>query len=47
MPSGTQMRVIVCGDDLYAPEPFVKLLGEKRSRFALVAKPESHQELFD
>lgn len=42
-----QMRVIVGGDDLYAHEPFVKLLGEKRLHFVLVAKPESHQELFD
>jgi hypothetical protein len=42
-----QMRVIVGGDDLYAPEPSVKLLGEKRLHFVLVARPESHQELFD
>ena len=42
-----QMQVIVGGDDLYAHEPFVKLLEEKGLRFVLVAKPESHQELFD
>ncbi len=41
------MQVIVCGDDLYAHEPLVKLLEEKGLRFVLVAKPESHQELFD
>ncbi|MGH7909057.1 MAG: hypothetical protein ACRENW_04310, partial [Thermodesulfobacteriota bacterium] len=42
-----QLQVIVGGDDLYAHEPFVKLLGEKRLRYVLVAKPESRQELFD
>jgi hypothetical protein len=42
-----QMEVIVGGDDLYAHEPFVKLLQEKGLRFVLVARPESHQELFD
>ena len=42
-----QMQVIVGGDDLYAHEPFVKLLEEKGLRFALAPKPESHQELFD
>ena len=42
-----QMPVIIGGDDLYAHEPFVLLLAEKRLRFVLVAKPESHQELFD
>jgi hypothetical protein len=41
------MQVIVCGDDLYAHEPFLKLLQEQRLRFVLVARPESHQELFD
>jgi len=41
-----QLPVIIGGDDLYAHEPFVKLLGEKRLRYVLVAKPESHQELF-
>ena len=41
------MPVIIGGDDLYAHEPFVLLLAEKRLRFVLVAKPESHQELFD
>lgn len=42
-----QLKVIVAGDDLYAHEPLVELLGELRLRFVLVAKPESHQELFD
>ena len=42
-----QMQVIVGGDDLYSHEPFVILLGEKRLHFVLVAKPESHKELFE
>ena len=42
-----QMKVIIGGDDLYSHEPFVQLLGEQRLHFVLVAKPESHKELFD
>ena len=42
-----QMPVIVGGDDLYSHEPFVQLLGVQRLRYVLVAKPESHQELFE
>lgn len=40
------LKVIVAGDDWYAHEPLVQLLGELRLRFVLVAKPASHQELF-
>ena len=40
------LKVIIAGDDLYAHEPLVQLLGELRMRFVLVAKPASHQELF-
>lgn len=42
-----QMPVIIGGDDLYSHEPFVILLGEQRFHYVLVAKPESHQELFE
>lgn len=41
------LLLIVTGDDLYSHEPFVELLVEKRLNFALVAKPESHKELFE
>lgn len=42
-----QMSICVTGDDLYAHEPFVKELRAWRMGFVLVAKPTSHQELFD
>lgn len=42
-----QMQVIIGGDDLYSHEPFVQLLGAQRFHYVLVAKPESHQELFE
>lgn len=42
-----QLSLIVLGDDLYSHEPLVELLIEKRLHFVLVAKPESHQELFE
>lgn len=42
-----QLDVIIGGDDLYSHEPFVQLLDEKRLHFVLVAKPDSHQELFE
>ena len=38
--------MVVTGDDLYAHEPFIKLLRQLRYSFVLVAKPTSHQELF-
>jgi hypothetical protein len=41
-----QMKLIVSADDLYAHEPFVQQLNEDRLPFVLVAKPESHRELF-
>ncbi len=42
-----QMSICVMGDDLSAHEPFVKELRAWRMGFVLVAKPTSHQELFD
>lgn len=42
-----QLPLIVMGDDLYSHEPYVLLLIEKRMHFVLVAKPESHKELFE
>lgn len=42
-----QLKLIVLGDDLYAREPFIALLGECRMPYVLVAKESSHQELFD
>lgn len=42
-----QLAMLVAGDDLYAHEPFIQLLRELRYGFVLVAKPTSHQELFD
>lgn len=41
------LALIVLGDDLYSHEPFVMWLIERRLHFLLVAKPESHQELFE
>jgi len=40
------MKAIVSADDLYAHEPFVQPLKENRLPFVLVAKPDSHRELF-
>lgn len=42
-----QLKICVTGDDLYAHEPFILNLGELRMNFVLVAKPTSHEELFD
>jgi hypothetical protein len=42
-----QMKVIVSGDDLYSHEPFVQQLKQDRLPFVLVAKPDSHKELFE
>jgi hypothetical protein len=42
-----QMSVIITGDDLYSHEPFVELLSANRFHYVLVAKPESHKELFE
>jgi hypothetical protein len=42
-----QMTIIVTGDDLYAHEPLVdELSDELRMHYVLVAKPDSHKELF-
>jgi hypothetical protein len=42
-----QMQAIITGDDLYSHEPMVKLLESQRFHYVLVAKPESHKELFE
>lgn len=42
-----QLKICVTGDDLYAHEPFILNLRELRMNFVLVAKPTSHEELFD
>ena len=42
-----QMEVICGGDDLYSHEPFVELLESKRLHYLLVAKPDSHKEMFE
>lgn len=42
-----QLKAIVSGDDLYAHEPFVQQLQQSRFPFVLVAKPDSHKELFE
>jgi hypothetical protein len=41
-----QLPMIVAGDDLYAHEPFILNLRALRMGFVLVAKPESHKELY-
>jgi hypothetical protein len=42
-----QLPVLVTGDDLYAPVPFVKLCGECRMSYILVAQPSFHKELWE
>lgn len=42
-----QLQMVVAGDDLYAHEPFILLLRSLRMQFVLVAKPESHKELYE
>lgn len=42
-----QRKRIVTGDDRYAHEPFVDERTELRMHYVLVAKPESHKELFE
>lgn len=42
-----QMAVIITGDDLYSHEPMVELLESQRFHYLLVAKPESHKEMFE
>jgi hypothetical protein len=42
-----QLKICLTGDDLYAHEPFILDLRELRMDFVLVAKPTSHEELFD
>jgi hypothetical protein len=42
-----QMDIIITGDDLYSHEPMVELLANQRCHYVLVAKPESHKEMFE
>lgn len=42
-----QLSLLVMGDDLYAHEPFILDLRALRMNFVLVAKPTSHQELYE
>jgi hypothetical protein len=42
-----QMGIIIGGDDLYSHEPYVELLQSNRLHYLLVAKPESHKEIFE
>lgn len=42
-----QLSMVIAGDDLYAHEPFILDLRALRMNFVLVAKPESHQELYE
>jgi len=42
-----QMKLIVTGDDLVSHEPFVQQWSAQRMHYVLVAKPDSHKELFD
>ena len=42
-----QLSLIVLGDDLYAHEPFIEDLRALRMEFVLVAKPDSHKELYE
>lgn len=42
-----QLPLVVAGDDLYAHEPFILDLRALRMNFVLVAKPESHKELYE
>jgi len=41
------LRVIVTADDLYSHVPFVKQCERLRLHYVLVAKPDSHKELFE
>ena len=40
-----QLALIVIGDDLYSPVPFVELLQQQRQHYVLVAKPSSQPTL--
>jgi len=42
-----QMDIIVTGDDLYSHEPMVEMLASNRFHYVIVAKPQSHGELFE
>ena len=42
-----QMKIILSGDDLYSRAPFIQECSINRMNYLLVAKPTSHQELFE
>ena len=42
-----QLPMVIAGDDLYAHEPFILAVRALRMNFVLVAKPDSHQELYE
>ncbi|MEJ7711979.1 MAG: hypothetical protein WKF84_19440 [Pyrinomonadaceae bacterium] len=42
-----QLALIVTGDDLYSHVPFVQECEKARLHYVLVAKPDSHKELFE
>jgi hypothetical protein len=42
-----QLPLIVCGDDLYAHEPFIAQLRDHRLHYVLVCKPTAHPELYE
>jgi hypothetical protein len=42
-----QLPIIITADDLYSHRPFVQELVAQRMHYVLVAKPESHRELFE
>jgi hypothetical protein len=42
-----RMKMILGGDDLYSREPFVELIEANKLSYLLVAKPDSHKELFE
>jgi len=42
-----QLKICLTGDDLYAHEPFILELRQLRMDFVLVAKPTSHEALFE
>ena len=41
-----QLKLCITGDDLYAHEPFILELRERRMGFVLIARPTSHAEMF-
>jgi hypothetical protein len=42
-----QMAIIIIADDLYSRQPFIEKCLENRLHYVLVAKEESHPEMFE